>query len=266
MIARNRCVGYSPGGAVGDTNDDGRAIARASQNRDAAQGSGAMSRRRFLRTGAVGSAAGPFAAVGLGFAARRRAWAQSSLAPDEALAQLLDGNRRYVEQRLRSLNEDLDILKQKTVEKQEPFATVLSCADSRVPVELVFDQSIGHVFVARVAGNVASSEIIATVEYGAMVLGTRVVMVMGHGNCGAVKAAIEAKAAPGQISALYRYIRPAIDEAGSDVDAAVRANARIQAKLLRDSSPVLAELAKRGKVKVVASYYELSSGKVTLLE
>jgi carbonic anhydrase len=194
------------------------------------------------------------------------AWAQTALSPDAAVARLMDGNRRFVEKRLISFQEDLDILKQNTTEKQEPFAAVLSCADSRVPVEVIFDQTIGHVFVARVAGNVASAEIIASLEYGAAVLGTRAIMVMGHGNCGAVKAAIDAKAVPGQISTLYRHIRPAIERAGGDLTEVVKANAQIQAALLRDSSPVIAEMIKQGQFAVVASYYDLATGQVTLLK
>jgi carbonic anhydrase len=192
--------------------------------------------------------------------------AQTALSPEAALQQLIDGNRRFVESRLTSFSEDLDILKSKTVDKQEPFAAVLSCADSRVPVELIFDQSIGHVFVTRVAGNVATSAIIASLEYGVVVLGTKTIMVLGHANCGAVKASIEAKAVPGQISALYPYIRPAVDKAGSDLEAAIRANAKIQAGLLRQSSPVLAEQIKQNQLKIVAGYYDLASGAVTLLD
>jgi carbonic anhydrase len=90
-------------------------------------------------------------------------------------------------------------------------------------------------------------------------------MVMGHGNCGAVTASIAAKAVPGQISALYRYIRPAVDQAGPDLDATIRANAKIQAKILAEASPVLADLIKKGALRVVASYYDLVTGKVTLL-
>jgi carbonic anhydrase len=187
------------------------------------------------------------------------------LTPDAALARLVDGNTRFVSKQLTSFHDDLDILKQNTVDKQEPFAAVLSCADSRVPVELIFDQTIGHVFVTRVAGNIASAEIIASLEYGVAVLGTKLIMVMGHGACGAVKAAISAKAVPGQISALYRYIRPAIDQAGTDLDAAIRANALIQARLLREASPVMAEAIAQKTLRVVASVYDLASGKVTLL-
>jgi carbonic anhydrase len=192
--------------------------------------------------------------------------AQTSLTPEAALQQLIDGNRRFAEGRLTSFTEDLDILKAKTVDKQEPFAAVLSCADSRVPVELIFDQSIGHVFVTRVAGNIATTPIIASLEFGVAVLGTKAIMVLGHANCGAVKASIEAKAVPGQISALYAYIRPAVDQAGPDLEAAIKANAKIQAGLLRQSSPVLADHIKENQLKIVAGYYDLSSGKVTLLD
>jgi len=220
-----------------------------------------QSRRRFMSV-----AAAVIAGVDVGLAGGWSALAQTSLAPDAALTRLLDGNRRFVDKKLTSFQDDLTILQQNTVEKQEPFAAVLSCSDSRVPVELVFDQTIGHIFVARVAGNVASAEVIASLEYGVAVLGTAVLMVMGHGSCGAVKAAIGGKAVPGQISALYRYIRPAIDAAGADLDAATMANARIQAKLLRESSPVIAERVAQGTLSVVASHYDLATGKVTILK
>jgi carbonic anhydrase len=206
------------------------------------------------------------ASTGVALAIRsHRVQAQSVLPPASALTQLMEGNRRFVEKRMTSFDEDLAILKQNTAEKQEPFAAVLSCSDSRVPVELVFDQSVGHVFVARVAGNIATPEIIASLEYGAAVLGTRVLMVMGHSGCGAIKAAIGAKAVPGQISALFSAIRPAIDQAGPDDDAVSRANATGQAKLLREASPVLSGLVRDGALVVVASFYDLASGQVTLL-
>jgi carbonic anhydrase len=221
----------------------------------------AYSRRGFFRGTLAGAATAAFA----GFAGRAVS-AQTSLTPEAALQQLIDGNRRFAEGRLTSFAEDLDILKAKTVDKQEPFAAVLSCADSRVPVELIFDQSIGHVFVTRVAGNIATTPIIASLEYGVAVLGTKAIIVLGHANCGAVKASIEAKAVPGQISALYPYIRPAVDQAGSNLEAAIKANAKIQAGLLRQSSPVLADHIKENQLKIVAGYYDLSSGKVTLLD
>lgn len=215
--------------------------------------------------GITGTAVGLLAG-GLELAAPTGAWAQSKLSPDEALKQLMEGNKRFVAGRLTAHEEDLTILKQHTAEKQEPFAAVLSCADSRVPVELAFDQSIGHIFVTRVAGNVITPEIIGSLEYGAAVLGTKVILVMGHAGCGAVKAAIQGKGVPGQISALFPHIQPAIDQAGSNLEAATKANAKIQATLLRESSTVISEMAKEGKVKVVAGYYDLGSGEVTLVD
>jgi carbonic anhydrase len=191
--------------------------------------------------------------------------AQTVLSPDAALARLMQGNNGFVQGRLVSLDEDLTILKEHTVGKQEPFAAVLACADSRVPVELIFDQSIGHVFVTRIAGNVCTPEMIASLEYGAAVLGVPLIMVLGHDGCGAVKATIDGKAVPGQISALYAPLRPAIERAGPDLTAAIKANAQIQAALLRTASPVIATLVKTGKMKVVAAYYDLASGKVAIL-
>ena len=224
------------------------------------------SRRGLLRATLTGAAAGVLAGTGLGgLLAPTAARAQSALTPEAALRALMDGNKRFIERKLGFLDEDLAILQQNTVKLQEPFASVLSCADSRVPVELLFDQSIGHVFVNRVAGNIATSEIIASIEYGVAVLGTRVLMVLGHSGCGAVSASISAGSVPGQISALYPYIRPAVDEAGGDLVGSIKANARIQARLLRESSPVIAAALKGGTLEVVAAYYDLASGKVSLL-
>ena len=220
------------------------------------------SRREFVRKALTSATVAGLSGFIPGTAMR----AQTTLSPEAALQQLIDGNRRFPEGHLTSFTEDLEILKSKTVDKQQPFAAVLSCADSRVPVEIIFDQSIGEIFVTRVAGNVATSAIIASLEYGVAVLGTKAIMVLGHANCGAVKASIEAKAVPGQISALYPYIRPAVDQAGSDLEAAIKANSKIQAGLLRQSSPVMAGHIKENQLKIVAGYYDLSSGKVTLLD
>jgi carbonic anhydrase len=191
--------------------------------------------------------------------------AQSVLTPDAALEQLIAGNNRFRQGRLASFDEDLAILRQHTEAKQEPFAAVLSCADSRVPVEIIFDQSIGHVFVGRVAGNVCSPEMFGSLEYGAAVLGVPLIMVLGHDGCGAVKAAIAGESVPGQISALFAPIRPAVVRAGPNLEATIKANAQIQADLLRTASPVIAGMVAQSKVKVVAAYYDLASGQVSLL-
>jgi len=223
------------------------------------------SRRRFLQTAMRGTFAGLTTACA-DLATPRPVLAQSALSPDAALQELMDGNRRFMAGRLTAHEQDLAILKQHTTEKQEPFAAVHSCADSRVPVELIFDQSIGHIFVTRVAGNFVTSEIIASLEYGAAVLGTRVILVMGHGSCGAVKATIQAKEVPGQISAIYPHIQPAVDQAGSNLEAATKANARMQAALLREASTVISALVKESKLTVVAGYYDIASGRATLLD
>lgn len=220
-----------------------------------------VSRRGFLCAAIAGTAM----ALGATATSVRPATAQSTLTPGEALQALVDGNERYVGGQFQSLNEDLSILKAKTAEKQEPFAALLSCADSRVPVEFVFDQSIGQLFVVRVAGNIATPEIIASLEYGVAVLGTRVLMVLGHSSCGAVKATIEGKAVPGQIGALYAPIWPAVNEAGPNLDAAIDANARIQATLISQASPIIAAAIKEEKLKVVPARYDIATGKVSLL-
>lgn len=226
---------------------------------------GELSRRHLLRMGLTVTAAS-FLANGLDLYSPPRAHAQSTLTPSTALEELMAGNKRFTSGRLTAHDQDLTILKQHTEEKQEPFAAVLSCADSRVPVEMVFDQSIGHIFVTRVAGNVVTPEIIASLEYGAAVLGTKVILVVGHSNCGAVKATIQSKEAPGQISALFPHIQPAIDQAGPNLEAATKANAKFQAALLRKSSTVISGMVKSGSVKVIPAYYDLATGSVTVLE
>jgi carbonic anhydrase len=224
------------------------------------------SRRSFLRNTTRGTMVAAGSGLGMNLAVPSLAFAQNPSSPEAALRELTAGNQRFTAGRLTAHQHDLDILRQHTIEQQEPFATVLSCADSRVPVELIFDQSIGHIFVTRIAGNFMTPEVIASIVYGAAVLGTKLILVMGHGGCGAVKATIEAKAVPGQISALYSHIQPAVDQAGPDLEAAIRANAQIQAALLRKASTVVSGLVKENKLKVIAAYYALASGSVTLLE
>ncbi|MGO9517972.1 MAG: carbonic anhydrase [Candidatus Korobacteraceae bacterium] len=224
-----------------------------------------LSRRRLLQMGLTAAGASVLTG-GLDLAFPLPVQAQSKLTPDAALAELMAGNKRFTSGRMTSHEHDLAMLREHTEEKQEPFAAVLSCADSRVPVELVFDQSIGHLFVTRVAGNIITPEIIGSLEYGAAVLGTKVIMVIGHSHCGAVKATIQGKEVPGQISSLFPHIQPAVDQAGPDVEAVIKANAKIQATLLRQSSTVISGMVKSGSLKVVAGYYDLGTGSVTLLE
>ena len=221
------------------------------------------SRRTFLRGAA---------AVGVGaLAGSLGRWPAPAFAdappttPDAALQALLDGNRRFIEGKITAPNRNLEHLKQ-VAPKQKPFAAFLGCADSRVPVEIIFDQGFGDLFVVRVAGNVAAAEETASLEFGTIVLGAKLLMVLGHSNCGAVKAALEGTEVPGQISTLYRLITPGIDRQNKDLDAAVVANVRAQAKVLRDGSTVISGLIRDGKLKLVGGVDDLNSGKVTVIE
>jgi carbonic anhydrase len=152
------------------------------------------------------------------------------------------------------------------VEKQEPFAGVLSCADSRVPVELVFDQTIGHIFATRVAGNIVTPEIIGSLEYGVTVLGLKVLVVLGHTACGAVKAAMKGDDVPGQISVLYQRLQAGVSKAGGDVNKAVELNAMAQADLLRTSSPVIRDAIRAKTLRVESGVYDLATGRVKIIE
>ncbi len=217
----------------------------------------AFPRRTFLALGAA--AAGLAGAAGLAAGPAR---AQTTLTPDAALWRLKAGNARYVAGDMTSFKLDLAALRAQTVDKQSPFAAVLSCADSRVPVEIVFDESIGSIFVTRVAGNIADAETIASLEYGVAMLKVPAIMVLAHQNCGAIHAALENEAAPGQISALYAPLQAAVAGGGHDPAVTAKLNAKIQAGILAAASPVLSEKIAKGELKIVAGYYELGSGKV----
>jgi carbonic anhydrase len=194
------------------------------------------------------------------------ALAQSKMNGDRALQELMAGNERFVSQKMTSFEHDLQVLKDKTVSKQEPFAAVLACADSRVPVELIFDQSIGHLFVTRVAGNILTPEIVGSLEYAVAVLGVKAILVLGHSNCGAVSAAVQGKEVPGQISVLYQHLMQGVSEAHGDAALAVKRNAVYQAKLLQKSSTVIAKAIKDDGAKVAAGSYDLATGRVALLD
>jgi carbonic anhydrase len=223
-----------------------------------------LPRREFLQRAISGALVGAVAPAAIELAIPDALHAQSSFTPDAALQELVAGNQRFAANQLTSIQHDLEILKDHTVNKQEPFAGVLSCADSRVPVELIFDQTIGHLFVTRVAGNFVTPEIIASLEYGVAVLGIKVLLVLGHANCGAVKAAMKADTVPGLISALYQHLQPAVEQSDGNFEKAIEANARYQANLLRTSSTVIKGALKAGSLKVVAGVYDLATGKVTL--
>lgn len=221
-------------------------------------------RRHFLRTVLSSAMVGFAAHTGIELAAPSKISAQTNLSPEAALQNLIAGNQRFSGNQLTSIEHDLAVLKDRTVDKQEPFAAVLSCADSRVPVELIFDQTIGHIFVTRVAGNIVTPEIIASLEYGVAVLGVKILLVLGHNNCGAVKAAMKADGVPGQISTLYAPLRQAVEQSNGNVDKAIEANTRIQAELLRTSSTVIRDAVKSSTLDVRAGVYDLATGKVRL--
>ena len=186
--------------------------------------------------------------------------------PEEALRALLAGNQRFLGGKATSSNRTLARLKQLSA-KQTPFASVLTCADSRVPVEIVFDQGFGDVFVCRNAGNIATSQTIGSLEYGTLVLGSKVLMVLGHTGCGAVAATAKGDAVPGQIGSLYPYIHPAVEEVKTgDLTAIIAQNVRNQVGILRNASPVIKDLAKEGKLRVVGAVLDFDTGRVRTLE
>jgi carbonic anhydrase len=223
-----------------------------------------LNRRMFLHRAVSGVAIGIAARAGIELGVPAMLAAQTNLTPDAALKELLAGNERFAANQLTSVEHDLEVLKEHTADKQEPFAAVLACADSRVPVELIFDQTIGHIFVTRIAGNMVTPEIIASLEYGVAVLGVKVLLVLGHTSCGAVKAAMKSDTVPGQISVLYKHLRPAVEKSGGNLDKAIGLNAEHQAELLRTSSTVVKDALKGGKLKVESGVYHLTTGKVSL--
>jgi len=184
---------------------------------------------------------------------------------EQSLALLKEGHQRDLAQSLTSCTADIAALRDHSEAHQEPFAAILSCADSRVPVELLFDQPLGHLFVVRVAGNIATPDTIASLEYAGAAVGVNLILVIGHTSCGAIKAASANKPVPGQVSTLFQYMHPAV--AGTaDLTEASRRNALQQAATLSNASPVLADLIATRKLLIKAAIYDVGSGKVTVLE
>jgi carbonic anhydrase len=231
------------------------------------------SRRSFLAGGiaAAGSAAA-LATGGVATAAFAELPAQPSPKnADDALKRLLAGNKRFVQGKLRNPRRD-SARRTRIAQKQMPFAIILTCSDSRLAPEVVFDEGLGDLFVTRVAGNTASDPILlGTIEYAALELGSILLMVLGHDHCGAVKGAIEVvtKGAtlPGQIGAVTAPIVPAVkavqDQPASQLlDAAVRRNVELTVQSLGVVS-TLADLVQRNKLKIVGYEYQLRTGKVT---
>ena len=231
---------------------------------------GGLSRRDLLRLAAV--AAG--LVVVRGPTAQAASPGPGGPPADEVLQRLLEGNQRFVKGETTSPRRGPgDFLP--LAEGQRPMAVIVGCADSRVPPELLFDQGVGDLFVVRVAGNVvngAGPPVKGSIEYGVAELGVPLIMVLGHSECGAVKAAIkhmyDKDPLPGALGLLVNSIKPAVAKTkgmpGDPLENAIRANVGIGVGLLRGLQPIVAPAVKRGQVKVVGAMYDLRTGSVAL--
>ena len=194
--------------------------------------------------------------------------ADEKITADSVLAELKTGNKHHVAHRYQHPHETLDRQRQ-LVSGQHPHAEILSCSDSRVPPEIVFDQGLGDLFIIRVAGNVASDVEIGSLEYGAEHLHIPLLVVLGHESCGAVTAAVQGGPPEGHIAALVDLIRPAVEKThgmpGDPVANAVRMNVEMIVKQLRSSTPILSELVAHGKLRIVGAVYSIETGSVTWL-
>jgi carbonic anhydrase len=224
-----------------------------------------ISRRNLFKYG-VG-AVGVGGAVGLGgdLLGVGGVAAKAVANPDAAIEALNQGNQRFSQQKNKKANSSVFRLRE-VAKGQKPFAAVLGCADSRVPVEILFDQGLGDLFVVRVAGNVATPEEIGSLEFGTAVLGAKVVLVLGHERCGAVDAAIKDKPVPGKIGSILTHIKPAVkaseNQSGDRLRNATISNIKNQITELQ-GSPVLADLIKAGSLKIIGGFYDLDTGVVT---
>jgi len=227
-----------------------------------------FSRRSLLGLGLAATAAAAFPSL--------PAWSQATSAapgavsPDEALKRLQQGNARYAANTSR--NKDFSAGRAARASAQYPFASILSCADSRLSPELAFDQGLGDLFVVRVAGNFTNEDGLASLEYGSVVLGVPLILVLGHSNCGAVNATIkvvkEGTTLPGHLPSLINAIRPAVvaAEARKPADLLAEAtaeNVRLNVKYLQTAKPLLADLVAAGKLKVAGAVYDIATSKVT---
>jgi carbonic anhydrase len=183
-----------------------------------------------------------------------------------ALQKLIAGNARFVSQQRLYPDQSLDRVLA-VAKTQQPFAALLSCADSRVSPEILFDTGIGDLFDVRLAGNVVTPETLGSLEYAVVVLKTKLIVVLGHERCGAVTAAVAREPLPGAIGSLVAAIAPGIVglSGGDLLEQAVVANIRYQVGLIKVRSPLLAERLARGEVQLVGARYDLDTGRVTIL-
>jgi carbonic anhydrase len=199
---------------------------------------------------------------------------QASMTPDEILQGFKDGNDRYVNNNLTPRDYPAQV--RATATGQFPEAVIISCIDSRVPVEQVFDKGVGDIFVARVAGNFVNEDILGSTEFGTAVAGSKVVIVMGHEHCGAVKAAID-EVEMGNITAMLDKIEPAVEmsedfegdqtsENADYVTNVVNNNVLNTIAEMRENSPIIAELERNGDIVIAGAFYDLDTGRVTFLD
>lgn len=198
---------------------------------------------------------------------------QSATTPDEALARLRDGNARFVSGK--TVNCDLMAQVRATAAGQAPFAAVVGCIDSRVPPELVFDQRIGDIFSARIAGNFVNTDIIGSLEFATKLAGAKLIVVLGHSECGAIKGAID-RVKLGNLTAMLANIEPAVDQTtgvfgqrtaknSQFVQAVADTNVRLAVETLLNRSPVIGELVQAGSLKVVGAMHNVATGQVKFL-
>lgn len=199
---------------------------------------------------------------------------QSSLTPPLVLNDLMNGNQRYTQAKMES--RDYESQRNETVSGQFPKAVILSCIDSRVPIETIFDQGIGDVFVARVAGNFENTDILGSLEYSCKAAGSKLVFVLGHESCGAVKAAIDGVEL-GNITSMLGNILPAVKKTADQVEGeasssnsefvakTVENNVAMTIERIREKSPILKEMENNAEINIVGGVYHLSTGKVVLL-
>ncbi|HET6389866.1 carbonic anhydrase family protein [Hyphomicrobium sp.] len=233
-----------------------------------------LSRRQFCCSGAI---AASLLTVDQSFAASQcealTQATQSAISPDDALARLKEGNERFVSGK--SINCDLMAQVQATANGQYPFAVVIGCIDSRVPPEFVFDQRIGDIFSARVAGNVINDDIVGSAEFAAKLAGAKLIVVLGHSQCGAVKGAVDG-AELGKLTGLLAKIHPAIEanknepgehtsKNGGFVQAVALDNAKLGVEMLTKKSTVLSELVADRKLMIVPAMHDVATGRVTFM-
>ncbi|BAZ48482.1 carbonic anhydrase [Nostoc sp. NIES-4103] len=228
-----------------------------------------IERRDFLRLGVTGAFGVMITASDFLFPVKQALAAENldSLTPDAALQKLIDGNKRFVKHRPQHPDQSAVRLQQ-VAQAQHPFATILSCADSRVPAEIVFDQGIGDIFDVRIAGNIVIPEALGSIEYAVSLLNTPLLMILGHERCGAVTAAVQQEELLGDIGTFVKAIKPAVErvknQPGEAVENAVVANVKYQIERLQRSQ-ILTERLESGKLKIVGGRYDLDTGKVSII-